>query len=243
MIDALRVYIGFDDREAVAADVCRHSLLRHSTTPLCVSFLRMEALEYAGLYWRTYATQAGQMIDDIDGRPFSTKFSFTRFLVPALCQYEGWALFCDCDFLFRADVAELLPLLDDSKALLVCKQHHVPAERTKMDQQQQSRYPRKNWSSFMLMNCGHKEMRALTVDAVNTRPGSWLHQFGFLHPDDIGDIPAQWNWIEGTTEGEPRAVHYTSGGCWFAGYEHVAYAQEWRDEALLLSAKTMKEAA
>lgn len=243
MNDALPVYIGFDKREEIAFDVARHSLLRHASIPLYVRALRLDGLRHAGLYRREHVTEAGQMIDCTDGRPFSTEFSFSRFLVPALCGYDGWALFTDSDFLFMADIAEIVPLLDDSKAVMVAKQVHAPDEAVKMDNQVQARYSMKNWSSFMLLNCGHPENRKLTVEAVNTRPGRWLHQFQWLPPDEIGDIPPAWNWIAGTTEGDPKAVHFTAGGCWFPEYTEVAFAQQWRDEYADACRKAMKEAA
>lgn len=244
MTDALPVFIGFDPREEVAADVCRHSLLARSTVPLYVRMLRQSGLRHASLYWRQATMRGGQRIDAIDKRPFSTEFAFTRFLVPALCQYEGWALFCDCDFLFLADIAELLPILDPAKAVMVCKQAHFPKEAVKMDGQAQSHYLRKNWSSFVLWNCGHEANRQLTVHAVNSEPGSYLHGFEWLCDAEIGDMPVQWNFIDGTTPGKPKAVHYTAGGPWMRGHESVAFAQEWQDEYARACAKaTNKEAA
>lgn len=237
------IYIGFDAREAIAFDVCRHSLLRRSSVPLYVRALRQDGLRHAGLYRRTAIVRDGQQIDAIDGKPFSTAFSFTRFLVPALCQYEGWALFCDCDFLFLADVAALLSLMDDSKAVLVCKQVHAPSQATKMDGCIQEQYRRKNWSSFMLLNCGHPGTRRLTVAAVNEASGAWLHGFEWLHDDEIGDLPPAWNWIEGVTDGPPKAVHYTAGGPWFANHGSVAFAREWHDEHMQACDGRREEAA
>lgn len=241
MTDTLPVLIGWDPREATAADVCRHSLLTRSSVPLYVRMLKQEGLRVAGLYRRQWEWRGGQRIDLIDDLPFSTEFSFSRFLVPALMGYEGWALFCDCDFLFMADVAELLPLMDDSKAVLVAKQSHVPTEAVKMDGCAQSQYRRKNWSSFMLFNCGHPSNRRLTVKAANEEFGSWLHGFHWLEDHEIGAIPPQWNWIEGVTEGEPKAVHYSSGGPWFASHQSVAFAAEWLRERDLTNPR--KEAA
>lgn len=239
----LRVLIGYDPREDEAYQVCRASLLRHSSVPLHVQGLHLPALREAGLYRRPWRMENGQRYDEIDGRPFSTDFSFSRFLVPALCQYEDWALFVDCDFLFMADVAELAAYMDPAKAVVVCQQRHEPAAGVKMDAQIQTRYRRKNWSSFMLFNNGHPATRRLTVDAVNREPGSWLHQFDWLRDAEIGDMPAQWNFIEGTTEGTPKAVHYTEGGPWMAGYEDVAYAREWKREASIPASPRAKEAA
>ena len=243
MSDTLPVMIGFDPREEVAADVCRHSLLSRSTAPLYVRYLRQSGLRHANLYWRQSTMRGGQRVDTLDKRPFSTEFAFTRFLVPALMQYEGWALFCDCDFLFLADVAELLPMLDETKAVMVCKQAHFPKSAVKMDGQAQSHYPRKNWSSFVAWNCGHEANRQLTVHAVNSEPGAYLHGFEWLCDDEIGDLPPQWNWIDGTTHGKPKAVHYTAGGCWMRGHESVAFADEWREAYNEMTKKQQRKAA
>lgn len=243
MISTLPIFIGFDPREAVAADVCRHSLLTRSSVPLYVRMLREEGLRHAGLYRRAWEWRDGQRVDLIDDRPFSTEFSFSRFLVPALMAYEGWALFCDSDFLFLSDIADLLPLLDESKAVMVCKQTHAPGEVLKMDNCAQSQYRRKNWSSLMLFNCGHRSNRRLTVKAVNEEFGSWLHGFHWLEDVEIGEIPPQWNFIDGTTQGEPKAVHYTAGGPWFEAHRSCAFAQEWLDECAAACRKAIKEAA
>ena len=221
------VFIGWDPREAIAADVCRFSLLRRSSVPLHVQYLRQPALREIGLYRREWELRDGQRIDRIDGRPFSTEFAFTRFLVPALCQFEGWALFVDGDFLFLADVAELLALRDQHYAAMVCQQVHVPLAHAKMDGCAQHAYARKNWSSLMLLNCGHEATRRLTPGAVNAEPGAWLHGLRWLPDRLIGSLPPQWNWIDGVTPGEPKAVHYTAGGPWFAGHEAVRFAGEW----------------
>jgi hypothetical protein len=243
MTEPLRVFIGYDPREEIAFDVCRFSLLRHSSIPLKVTALRQDDMREQGLYLRNSIVRDGQRIDEQDGRPFSTDFSFTRFLVPALCDFEGWALFVDCDFLFMADVAELVPLMDPSKAALVCKQVHEPEATVKMDGIPQNKYTRKNWSSFMLLNCEHPDMRLLSPAIVNTKPGWFLHQFGWLDLRDIGDIPHAWNHISGVTQGAPKAVHYTAGGPWFSAYTECAYAKEWRTEYALACKEARKEAA
>jgi hypothetical protein len=224
----LPVFIGWDSREAVAADVCRFSLLRRASVPLHVRFLKQAPLREIGLYRRECDKRGGQMVDRIDGKPFSTEFSFTRFLVPALCQYDGWALFVDGDFLFLDDVAELFDRRDERFAVMVCKQAHDPVHATKMDGCVQQAYPRKNWSSLMLLNCSHEATRRLTPGAVNGEPGAWLHGLRWLPDRLIGELPPAWNWIEGVTRGEPKAVHFTAGGPWFAGCEAVRFAGEWQ---------------
>lgn len=235
--DPLPVYIGWDKTEDLAFRVARASLLEHSSIPLHVIALRRDSLSwpgYRGIFTRRSIELHEQEYDIIDGKPFSTDFSFTRFLVPVLQQYDGFALFCDCDFLFRHDVADLLDEhLCADFAVSCVHHHHVPSDTVKMDGKIQSIYYRKNWSSFVLWNCSHESNKLLTRDAVNQQTGSWLHSFGWLEHEDIGEIGPEWNWLEGVSPAsiEPKAVHFTRGGPWHAGYEHVAYADEWRSYA------------
>lgn len=230
--EVLPVFIGHDVREQIAYEVCRYSMARRSTKPLYHVALKEQALRYIGMMDRPVWREGVQRIDGRDGKPYSTDFSFTRFLVPALCQYDGWALFCDCDFLFLADVAELFDLADDSCAAMVVKHDHAPGESVKMDGVQQTVYRRKNWSSLILWNCGHPSNKRLTVEAVNTRSGSWLHGFDWLADDEIGTLPVGWNWLSGvTTEATPpKAVHYTLGGPWFPDCRDVPRGDQWITE-------------
>ena len=231
-MEILPAYIGYDRREQEAVDVCIHSLKRHSSIPIFTMELRDEILRYINLYDRKFTIREGVMYDDIDEKPFSTEFAFTRFLVPALAQYTGWALFCDCDMLFRSDIAELLELRDDKYAVMCVPHDHRPRESRKMDGQIQQKYRRKNWSSFVLWNCGHPANKFLTVDAVNRERGSYLHQFEWLKDDQIGHLPEEYNWLEGSSSPaiNPKVVHFTRGGPWMMGYEETHYADEWRKE-------------
>ena len=235
-----RVFIGHDEREQRALEVCRHSLRTRSTMPLDIQALDQSALRLAGLYRR--APMPGTWQDDQDKKPFSTAFTFTRFLVPALCQWSGWALFADCDFLFGADLADLWALRDDRYAVMVVKHKHEPPETTKMDGREQTRYWRKNWSSLILWNCGHPANRVLTPDMVSQKPGSWLHGFEWLNEYSykplIGPLPHGWNWLEDGACEECRAlsfagvhaIHYTRGGPWFDNHQNVQHADLWLTE-------------
>ena len=127
--------------------------------------------------------------------------------------YQGWALFMDCDMLMFEDVAELWRMRDDSKAIQVCKHDYTPKEDTKFLGQVQTKYEKKNWSSVMLMNC--KKCTTLTPDYVNKAKGLELHQFKWLEGDHlIGDLPLEWNWLVGEYEykDDVKNVHYTKGG-------------------------------
>jgi hypothetical protein len=232
-VDVLPVFIGYDSREPEAYEVAKASILKHATMPVHIQKLNERALRHSTLYRRTWHAEGNQKVDDIDGKPFSTEFSFSRFLVPALCQWEGWAVFMDCDQLFKADIAKLLHEADPKKAIQVCKQRYIPNDGLKMDGMRQEKYFRKNWSSFMLWNCAHATNRMLTTDAVNCEPGSWLHGLGWCPDDEIGDLNHGWNWIDGTSKVEPLNVHYTLGGPWFPHMRdsNAPYFEDWRNMA------------
>lgn len=234
------VWIGADSREEIAYRVCKRSIERRTSTPVYIRPLRQKALRYVGLYTRGSHLDDGVLVDDIDGKPFSTEFAFTRFLVPALQQYEGWAMFCDCDFLFRRDISDLWDLRDDRYAAMVVKHRHIPRDDTKMDGARQDKYERKNWSSLVLWNCGHEwNKEHLTVDYVNQTDGGRLHAFSWLYnTEHIGSLPHGWNFLEGREcvecaaleDRDIRAVHYTRGGPWFEGWQNVEYAADWEEE-------------
>lgn len=222
------VYVGFDSREAIAYDVCRHSIVARTRTPVDVKPLVLSELRARKLYWRT------------DDPLASTEFTYTRFLVPALTGYDGWALYCDCDFLWLADIKDLMALVDDRFAAMCVPHDHRPTEAMKMDGRVQTLYPRKNWSSLILYNCGHPSNKALTPEVVNRETGSFLHRFSWLKDEEIGAIPETWNWLEGwcakPTGGHPNVVHYTRGGPWFDDWQDVDYGDLWLKEAAALKA-------
>lgn len=240
--DILRIFIGYDQREDEAYWVCQASIARRTSLPVCIEPLKLSWLSRQQLFSRPFTLDGkGQRKDVRDGKPFSTDFAFTRFLVPHLMDYQGWAVFCDCDFLFLADIAELFAQKDDRYAVQVVMHDHRPVESTKMDGQIQATYRRKNWSSLVLWNCGHPSNRVIDPGMVNTQPGSWLHAFDWLKDDEIGSLSAEWNWLEGSSPpiAHPKAVHYTRGTPVMPGYENCGFADEWRRERAVIEQSRM----
>lgn len=232
-----KVFVGWDPDQMRACRIAQDSLHAHAPSRHDVHPLALGPLISSGLYRRPtmYPTLAKPgYYDEISQAPMSTGHAIARFLVPALCEYQGWALFTDGDVLFRRDVAELFALADDSKAVQVVQHQYDPPEHAKMEGQTQTRYHRKNWSSVMLFNCGHPANRALTVELVNTVPGRDLHRFCWLDDSQIGALPAEWNWLVGHSDPsiDPALVHFTEGEPSMPGYEHVAYSDEWYRQAL-----------
>jgi len=219
----MKVFIGYDQREDLAFKVCERSLNINSTVVIDVSPIKQRDMRERNLYWREH--------DPLS----STEFSFTRFLTPYLSGYKGWALFCDCDFLFRKDIAGLKDYMDSDKAVMVVKHQYNPPEKTKMDGKIQTQYPRKNWSSLMLINCEHPSVQSLTPDVVNHATGLYLHRLQWVDSKYIGELPVAYNYLEGwNTKDEcpdPIGVHFTRGGPWLNDYRNVEYGQEWLEVA------------
>ena len=233
----LTVFIGADSREVVASDVASHSIRRRTKSNLDIRFLKHRELRKAGVFSRAWATigTTGEWIDLVDGKPFTTEFSHSRFLVPSLMGYNGWALFMDADMIFLSDVKKLFALADEKYAVMCVKHTHiVKPDTTKMDDRQQLAYHRKNWSSFVLWNCGHPMNRRLSEDKVNTMKGIDMHTFSWLPDSVIGELPKSYNYISGVSPQLPNdkidMLHYTEGGPWFAECKDVPHSDLWMDE-------------
>lgn len=236
------IYIGYDPREELYARVLKKSIEDNTKTKFNIVPLVQKELRRSGLYFRTH--DGSNRIDSFDGKPFSTEFSFTRFLVPFLNQFSGLALFMDCDMYVRSDISEVFDVYGQNKdAAISCVHHNYsPVEKKKMDDQVQTVYFRKNWSSFMLWNCSHPAVKQLTVHDVSTKPGSWLHSFDFIDNydgyDHTGKIHTEWNWLDGHSSEDIQAknVHFTTGGPFYPNWvpqrpADAVYAEEWKSLA------------
>jgi hypothetical protein len=225
----IRVFIGYDGREAVAYSVLASSIQARASMPVAIAPLML--------------SQLGHVLTRERHPLQSTDFSFSRFLTPFLSGYAGWSIFMDCDMLMRDDIAQLYELRDDRYAAMVVKHDHVPRETVKFLGQPQSKYAKKNWSSVILFN--NARCRALSPEYVNSASGLELHQFKWLESDDlIGELPGRWNHLVGynAPRRDAALVHYTLGGPYFQDYRDCEYSAEWfaEREAMLRTAQRVK---
>tara|TARA_B110000503_G_scaffold69653_1_gene108553 strand:- start:1683 stop:3398 length:1716 start_codon:yes stop_codon:yes gene_type:complete len=217
----LKIFIGWDSREDIAYQVCKQSIINTTSVPVEITPLKQRLLKREFMYWRKSDKLA------------STEFTFTRFLLPELTKFEGWALFIDCDFVALDDVKKLFDQRDDKYAVMCAQHDYTPKKGFKMDGQVQHVYPRKNWSSMMLINCGHPSNKVLTRELVNDNDidGAYLHRFSWLQDNEIGKLSHEWNWLVGwykePKDGKPKFLHYTEGGPWFEQYQNCEYANEY----------------
>lgn len=204
-----RIYIGYDEREKTAFDVCAYSIQKNASIPIEIYKLDKEPLVQSKVYQR-------------HDKDVSTDFAFTRFLVPFLNKYKGWAMFLDCDMIMTVDIKELVDQIKDKYAVMLVKHpEYTPKREIKMDNQVQSPKLRKNWSSVILWNCKHEYNRSMNPSTVNNQSGAFLHRFSWLNDKYIGELDKTWNWLcdEGLEKPSknfiPKLIHYTNGGPWF----------------------------
>lgn len=222
------VFIGYDEREARAAEVCARSLRRATRGEIEPEFLCAAKLQDQGLLWRPQDQRGGRDYDLTSNEFTSTRFKNTRFLTPIICQ-TGFKLFVDCDTLFLRDPREMLRDVMALHAVSVVKHAYTPAESVKMMGQAQASYPRKNWSSVMLFNCDHAANRRLSLRDVNDRRARDLHQFYWLADAEIGALDPSWNWLANVTGRPifPGIAHFTLGGPWLPDWPGAAHDDLW----------------
>ena len=211
-MEKIVIYIGYEPRQDIAYEILKFSLQSNSSSPLEIRPLRLDRLKREASFCRPH------------DRLQSTEFTYTRFLVPHLRGFKGRALYMDCDMICFGDIADVYSLDLSNYWIRVVKQIQVVACPTKMDGRVQTSYPRKNWSSLMLLNC--EKLSCWTKEDVEQRPGKWLHRFEPIPDGQIGSIPPQWNVLD-RYDNETRMIHYTEGGPWLAECRNHLYADIW----------------
>lgn len=187
-----RIFIGFDHRQCVSYTALHTSIITQSTEPCSITplVLHQLPLKRVGL----------------------TPFTFSRFLVPYLCDYKGWALFLDIDMILLDDITKLFSVADEEKAVLVSKNEK-----------------KFEWASAILFNCGHEANKILKPEYIEQANG--LHQIKWLDENLIGDIPPEWNHLVGYDQPrtDAKLIHFTQGVPVFKETAGCEYSGEWND--------------
>jgi lipopolysaccharide biosynthesis glycosyltransferase len=165
----------------------------------------------------------------------SNHFIYTRFLVPHLMEYAGWAIFIDGDMIVRGDIVELWELRNSYMDVMVVKHDYQTRMPVKYLGAPNENYPRKNWSSVILWNCNSFPNRQLTPAFVQQATGSELHRFSWLADERIGELPPEWNWLpdEYGINRDAKLLHYTLGTPCFQEFADTPQGDEWHRERIL----------
>jgi hypothetical protein len=184
----LKVFIGHDPRQPISTNVLISSIYRQSSKPVAITPLVLEQLPIK--------------------RQGLTPFTYSRFLVPYLCNYEGWGLFLDADMLLTTDIAQLFELADDKYAAMVVK------NQMKFE-----------WASAILFN--NAKCKVLTPGFIEAAPR--LHDMSWLEDEEVGGLPLEWNHLVGYCKptDNPSLIHYTQGVPAFPQTNDCEHADKW----------------
>ena len=212
------VFVGYDPREAIAFHVCVNSIIRHASQPVAIMPLALNLFQD---YEETHT----------DG---SNHFVYSRFLVPYLMSYTGWAIFIDGDMVLRDDIVKLWNLKETSYDVMVVKHDYKTRMKKKYMGSLNEDYPRKNWSSVILWNCSNFPNQRLTPEFVQNSTGAYLHRFSWIDDDRIGQLPPEWNWLPDEYGPNPEAklLHYTLGTPCFHEFADTPQSEEWHKERI-----------
>ena len=211
----INLYVGYDEREAIAYHVFCHSVIKNTSIPVKITPLVLSQLKE---FNETHQDR-------------SNDFVYSRFLTPYLNEFKGWAIFVDGDMICQADLKELIEMADPNKALMVVKHDYETKASIKYLGNINENYPRKNWSSVVLWNCSHPKHKILTPKFVADQTGKFLHRFSWLDDNDIGELPLEWNWLACEYKKNEKAhlIHYTLGTPCFKDFRDTDMAEIWYD--------------
>ena len=213
------IFVGYDPKEAIAFHTCVNSIIRLSSEPVQIIPLALNLLkDYTELH--------------TDG---SNSFVYSRFLVPYLQSFTGWAIYIDGDMILRTDIAELWNLQQPDKDVMVVQHDYKTKMPVKYLGAKNEDYPRKNWSSVILWNCNSFPNRKLTPSFVQQQTGSFLHRFNWLQDERIGILPIEWNWLpdEFGPNANAKLLHWTLGTPCFKDFSSATQSEEWHSERIL----------
>ena len=200
----LKVFIGYDPRQAVSYNVCQHSIILRTTCPVSINPLIIETLPIK--------------------RQGLTPFTWSRFLVPYLSNFEGISIFLDADIILQSDINELIELLKKKYS-----NEEIPAVSVIKGTQ------KFEWASVMVFNCAHSDNKILTPEYIENTTEN-LHKISWTN--EIGEIPKIWNHLVGydrtcTEEGEEykvKLIHYTQGVPAWKETIDCELSEEWQKE-------------
>ena len=213
------IFVGYDPKEAIAFHTCVNSIIRLSSEPVQIIPLALNLI-------KDYTEQ------HTDG---SNDFIYSRFLVPYLQSFTGWAIYIDGDMILRTDIAELWNLQQPDKDVMVVQHDYKTKMPVKYLGAKNEDYPRKNWSSVILWNCNSFPNRKLTPSFVQQQTGSFLHRFNWLQDERIGRLPIEWNWLpdEFGPNANAKLLHWTLGTPCFKDFSSATQSEEWHSERIL----------
>jgi hypothetical protein len=187
------VFVGVDESQLLAAEVLEHTIRQHASGPVEVTPM-------------THVK--APMPKDKRNRP-RTAFSFSRFAIPALCGYEGRALYVDADMQVFDDLAGLWRIPFDG-AKVLCTNQPEPPEKWRGS----GHFHPGRQMSVMMLDCGAIDWDVTEIvrglDEGRYTYEQLMFEMCLLPPEQVTDgLPPEWNHLEHFEPGSTKLLHYT----------------------------------
>jgi hypothetical protein len=180
----IRIFVGTDASQMLAAKVLEYSIKKHASmsvdvVPLCDVPVPLPK--------------------NPQNHP-RTGFSFARFLIPSLCNYKGRAIYLDADMLVFSDISRLweFPM---SGADVICAEQPTAKGRIRQ-------------YSVMVMNCSNLRWDIQEIvngfDDGKYNYSQLMYEFCIVPANKIlPTLPYEWNSLEFYEQGKTCLIHYT----------------------------------
>lgn len=215
----MRIFVGGDATQTIAANVLEHSIRKHASGPVDVTMLK--DLDVALPLHHRHRSHA----------------ALQRFRIPELCGHRGRALYLDAAMQVFRDIAELwrLPFLEQK---ILCS---FQGELIAASADRSLFHPGRRFS-VMLLDCDRLPWRADEVrrglDEGRYSYEALLFEMCLVGRAEIGErIPVEWNHHDHHQPGCTALTHYAVVGTqpwqnndhplnavWMAGYEAAVAA-------------------
>lgn len=180
----IRVFVGTDRSQLLAARVLEYSIKKYASMSVEVQFM---------------CDLPVPRPKDYENRP-RTGFSFARFLIPSLCNYQGTAIYVDADMLVFDDIAKVWDQPLGSADILCVEQ---PTEKGRIRQY-----------SVLLMDCAKLSWNIQDIirglDEHRYNYSELMHEFCIVPREKVlPQLPYEWNSLEYYEANRTRLIHYT----------------------------------
>lgn len=205
MTDPIRIFIGCaaNGEDAESQAVLEYTLRRHTNRAIEITWMRLSRDPASPFY-----SDKG---DGWNTRAWSTPFSGFRWAVPALCGFEGRAIYMDSDMIVMADIGELWDIELKPGEIIASA---TGGKRGRFD--------------VALWDCAAAKPHMPLLGWLRSNPDAHRRMIAMMREkrDLVHELPAGWNCLDG--EGfaslmDPaiKVCHYTS----MRHQPHLAHAR------------------
>lgn len=181
MVEPIKIFIGQEPYQWLAAEVLRFSIQRRTKVPLEIQELNQLPIK---LNFKVVKSSA-----------------FCRFFIPEACNYEGKAIYLDADILVLDNIQKLYELPLQGKGALARPVHEESQSGYYTSVMLLDCAHLKNWNVKLWSGLVNVQS-SLYHDTIWGMPKG-------LNGNDFGDLPREWNELD-DADSNTKIIHFTN---------------------------------